>query len=69
MDIGFGVGSLGGGRGAAGIGVDGGIEVPDASESVDGGRGGNWVEEKDRRRMLCKEEAPKDERRSVAMAQ
>lgn len=70
--LGIDAGSLGGGSAAEGTVVGGGMEVPDASESVDGGRGGNWNEDEDARRALrplLMEEAPIDERRSVAMAQ
>ena len=65
----FAAGSFGGGSGAGGTDAGGGIEVPETSESVDGGRGGNWNEPDDARRALPIEEAPRDERRSVAMAQ
>jgi len=67
--MGFKEGSLGGGMGAEGATVGGGIAVPNVSEPVDGGRGGNWIEEDDNRRPLWMEEEPNDERRSVAMAQ
>ena len=80
--IGIEAGSLGGGSGAGGAKVGGGsgaeggcasegggVTVLEVSESVDGGRGGNVDEDEDIRRPLLMDEAPKDERRVVAMAQ
>ena len=60
---------LGGGSGAEGALVGGGIEVPDVRESVDGGRGGRYIEDVDARQPLLMEAAPKEERCSVAMVQ
>ena len=62
-------GPLGGGSGAAGTAAGGGIDVPKVSESVERGRGGSCIEDKDARRPLLTEVAPKEERLSeVAMA-
>ena len=80
--MGLEAGSLGGGSGAGGANVGcgrgaeggwarvgGGMEVAEVRESVDGGRGGKCEEDEDIRRALLMDEAPKDERRVVAMAQ
>ena len=71
IGIGMGAKSFGGGRGAGDMDAGGGgagMEVSDASDSVDGGRGGSWNEEEDALRALVREAAPKDERRSEAIA-
>ena len=60
-------GSLGGGIGGE-ADAGAGIEVRLESESVDGGRGGRWIDEEDNRRALWMELAPKEDRRSEAIA-
>ena len=61
--------SFGGGTGGrgTGVGVGAGMDVPEARESVDGGRGGNVYDAADDRRPLLEvlDEAPTEGRCSL----